>query len=96
MNNSEAYGWRPSVEAVKDLQVGIGRQDYHVVWFDEDGFVMAHTDEERATIDLATCPLHLALVDSDEMDSIVPGIGYYVYFPKRNHFDRLADDLCRG
>jgi hypothetical protein len=87
--SSESYGQRPTIEDVKRLQASLSYPDYHIVWFDEDGFVMAHTDEERATIDLETCSLHLACTDSEEMESVVPGPGYYIYLPAFGKFARL-------
>lgn len=52
---------RPTIEDVKRIQADRGLCE-HVVWVGEDDFVMAHTDEERATIDLTDCPLHIWLM----------------------------------
>lgn len=74
----------PSVDDVKELQAKIGRRDWHVVWLGEQQFVIAHTDEERATIDLETCELHqrLKLADSRPVDQV----GYYLYLPDTSEY----------
>jgi hypothetical protein len=78
----------PSIDDVKALQASIGRRDYHIVWLGDQGFVMAHTDEERATIDLETCELHKRLMDADE--SPVNQVGYYMYLPAHDEFALLT------
>lgn len=70
---------RPTTEDMKAIQAKAGRPGYHFAYFDKDGFVMAHTDEERATIPLDTCGLHCAIRDADEMPVRAPG--YYMYLP---------------
>jgi len=77
----------PSIDDVKALQARIGKRDYHIVWLGEQGFVIAHTDEERATIDLETCPLHQRLMAADEPPVDEPG--YYMYLPAWDKFARL-------
>jgi hypothetical protein len=37
--------------------------DTHIVWLDDTGFVLAHTDVERAEIDLDDCVLHNWLLE---------------------------------
>ena len=94
MADQMAYGGTdknaPSIDDVKALQATIGRRDYHVVWLGEQGFVMAHTDEERATIDLETCELHRRLMAAD--CSPVGKVGYYMYLPAHDEFALLTVD----
>lgn len=74
----------PSIDDVKELQARIGRRDWHIVWLGEQSWVIAHTDQERATIDLEMCPLHERLLNADE--SPVNEVGYYLYLPETDEF----------
>src|SRR5258708_38484332 len=38
---------RPSIEDAKRLQGSLDLRDTHLVWLDESGFTIAHTDHER-------------------------------------------------
>jgi hypothetical protein len=79
---------RPTIEDVRELQSRIGRRDRHVIWFDEDGFVIAHTDEERASLaHLEECELHQRLWHSDWMPVTSPG--HYLHDPEPGTFTRL-------
>jgi Family of unknown function (DUF6085) len=78
---------RPSIEDMKALQRKLKKPDYHFIWFDEEGFVMAHTDEERAAGDLESCPLHQRLQAAREMPVGSPG--YYMHLPAWDKFARL-------
>lgn len=77
----------PSIDDVKALQARIGKRDYHIVWLGGQGFVIAHTDEERTAIDLETCPLHQRLTAAAE--SPADEVGYYMYLPAWDEFARL-------
>lgn len=93
MADQIAYGSdedAPSIEDVRALQALIRKPDYHVVWLGQHGFVMAHTDEERATIDLETCGLHQRLMSADE--SPVDQVGYYMWLPAHGKFALLTVD----
>lgn len=65
----------PSIEDLKALQHRLGMRDHHVVWVGPSRFVVAHTDDERATIDVEECDLHgwLHGLDGPPVES-----GYYV------------------
>ena len=64
----------PSIEDLKRIQRELNLCDVHVVWIGPLHFVIAHTDEERATIDLEDCELHNTLLQFDPGDIIE---GYY-------------------
>jgi hypothetical protein len=49
----------PTIEDLKALQARLDERDIHVCWIGPAGFVIAHTDEERATMPLDECALHL-------------------------------------
>ena len=52
---------RPSIDDVRDLQRSLGLLDTHIIYLDEEGFVIAHTDVERlhkSRTPLEECPLH--------------------------------------
>jgi hypothetical protein len=63
----------PTIEEAKALQARLNLEDVHVVWLDDLGFVIAHTDEERATIDLQDCGLHLWLEENGMPDELEDG-----------------------
>lgn len=65
----------PSIESVVAEQARLKRKDNHLVYLGEDGFTMAHTDEERADIDLEDCPTHLWLEEHGRKLSLDKG--YY-------------------
>lgn len=89
--SSDAYGDCPTIEDVKALQRRAKCTDYHVVWFDEEQFVIAHTDEERASLsDLEDCPLHEKLSLLTEMPVTKPG--YYMWLPSWNTYVRFPVD----
>lgn len=46
-----------SIEAVVDAQRDLGDTDTHLVHIGREGYTIAHTDDERASIDLHDCPL---------------------------------------
>jgi hypothetical protein len=66
----------PTIAELKALQSRLDLKDVHVVFLDSLGFVIAHTDEERETIDLEDCPLHLWLEENGPPDGVDDG--YYV------------------
>lgn len=69
----------PSIEAVKALQKRLNLLEVHIVWLGPSGFVIAHTDEERAQdFDLEDCDLHGWLSESGEPPAVA---GYYVVVP---------------
>jgi hypothetical protein len=78
----------PSIDDVEALQARIGRRDHHVVWLGEYGFVIAHTDEESATIDLETCALHKRLMAAEERPA--EWVGYYIWLPEVGRFDPIS------
>lgn len=81
----------PTIEEAKALQSRLELKDVHVVWLDSLGFVIAHTDEERATIDLYDCPLHLWLAENGspmELDD-----GWYV---ARRHVNDPTSESFRS
>jgi hypothetical protein len=52
----------PTIALAKELQRQMSLNDVHLVWLSEDGFTIAHTDEERLHLDnLEDCLLHQAL-----------------------------------
>lgn len=68
----------PTIDDLKALQRRRNLADVHVCWIGPKGFVIAHTDEERATIDLEECELHRWLTDRAGPPK---PIGYYVVTP---------------
>ncbi len=77
-----------TIDDLKALQHERGIAE-HVVWISPFGFVIAHTDKERATIDLEECPLHLSLLKGQHCAD-----GYYVVTERgdssaRWHFESL-------
>lgn len=67
----------PTIEDLKALQARLGTPD-HVVWLGPSGFVIAHTDAERAAIDLGDCDLHGWL---QGLDAPPEDPGYYIVVP---------------
>lgn len=78
----------PSIEEVKALQLFIKKPDYHVVFFDANGFVIAHTDYERSKVSgdwqLTDCDLHIRLSLAEIMP--VDHEGYYMWLPAYDTF----------
>lgn len=74
----------PTIEDLKALQARLGLRDVHVCWLGETEFVIAHTDEERATIPLEECGLHLWLTD---LAAAPERPGYYQVFPHMADLD---------
>ena len=77
----------PSIDEVKAIQASMGKRDQHIVWLGELSFVIAHTDEERAAIDLETCELHQRLMLADRAP--VEWTGYYAWLPDVGRFEPL-------
>lgn len=73
---------RPSIFELCDIQTALGRRDVHLVYFGYDGFVMAHTDEERTAYDgrwhliPAECSAHI----NAECHVPQEKHGYYYFF----------------
>jgi hypothetical protein len=56
-----------TIEDARRVQSDLGLGHAHVYYVDYDGFVLAHTDAERAVgADLATCPVHRNLCEGTE------------------------------
>lgn len=56
------------IEDAKRVQRDLGLGDVHVFHITEAGFVMAHTDAERASgMDLRTCEVHEILADAGDI-----------------------------
>lgn len=70
----------PSIDDLKALQARFNLCDVHIVWVGESWFVVAHTDEERATISLKDCELHRWLHD---LSGPPEKTGYYVVTPHK-------------
>lgn len=68
----------PTIEDLKALQARLDMRDVHVCWLGDSEFVIAHTDEERATIPLDECDLLLWLMD---LSGAPEPVGYYRVFP---------------
>jgi hypothetical protein len=68
----------PTIERLKTVQAQLGMTDTHLCWLGERTFVLAHTDEERATIDLEDCELHQWLIDCTAAPAVA---GYYSVEP---------------
>ncbi len=66
-----------TIEDAKRVQRDLGLSEVHVVYVDPDeGFVLAHTDAERASgMDLRDCRFHYWLVKIGEDASWVPYVG---------------------
>lgn len=71
---------RPTIQEAKDLQARLDLRETHVIWLGEEGFTMAHTDTERATISLEECDLHCWLVENGLPDE-VSELGWYTAIP---------------
>jgi hypothetical protein len=64
----------PTIQEAKDFQARYNFGKFHLCWFSEEGFTMAHTNEERKFVEDSglsfteyDCPVALYLVDLDEM-----------------------------
>lgn len=74
----------PSIAEVKELQRSLRISD-HLVYLDDEGFTIAHTDFERRTLsDLEECPLHQWLWECEDMP--VAESGYYTAFPQGDEY----------
>lgn len=74
------------IEALKAVQRAFGLRDTHLVHLGEEGFTLAHTDDERASnVPLMACPLHLWL--SAGSGPPVPEPGLYVVPPAVDQWD---------
>lgn len=71
---------RLTIDALKQLQKRCGLTDVHLASLDEEGFTIAHTDHERATINLEDCPIHEWLLGQDPDDPPAPP-GLYEVIP---------------
>lgn len=72
---------RPTIDDVRDLQRSTGLLDVHIIYLDEEGFVIAHTDVERlhkGKTPLEECPLHIKASTWPEMPL---GPGYFTATP---------------
>ena len=72
-----------SIERLCGLQDVLGRRDVHLVWVGDEGFTVAHTDDERANLgraehELAACELHRWLLS---LDGPPESVGLYVAVP---------------
>ena len=72
-----------TIEDAKRVQRDLNLGDRHVVYIDpEDGFVLAHTDAERAEgIDLTKCPFHYWLCVLGKDPSWAPYVGNFPQVP---------------
>lgn len=57
MSRRAGYTLEELIELQREKKLG----DVHLLATDSDGFNLAHTDEERALIDLEDCEIHLYL-----------------------------------
>lgn len=73
--------YAPTIDQLKAFQKRHGIEE-HVVYVGEHHFVMAHTDEERATINLEDCELHRWM---EEREFAPAGPGYAYRVVKRPH-----------
>ncbi len=73
--NSAGYRTQ-QIDKLKAIQRRLNLGGVHLVWLGEHGFAIAHTDEERATIDLHDCELHKRLGRAAP-----EGTGYYIVTP---------------
>lgn len=56
------------IEDAKRVQRDLGLGAVHVFYIEESGFVMAHTDAERASgMDLRDCEVHEILADAGDL-----------------------------
>lgn len=80
-----------TIDDLKEIQAELDMTDVHFVWLDEDGFVIAHTDDERKSgMDLHDCPLHQWL-STEGMPDHEPGV--YVVVPHEP--DTYSEDYGR-
>lgn len=84
---------RPTIQEAKDLQARLELRETHVLWLGEEGFTMAHTDTERATIALEECPLHCWLVEWGLPDEITE-LGWYT--ARRREHDPTSESFRSG
>jgi hypothetical protein len=77
-HKTQGAAMTPTIDDVKALQRRCNLLDVHVCWIGPESFVIAHTDEERATIDLEDCDLHGWLRDESGPPERV---GYYIVTP---------------
>lgn len=68
----------PTIDDLKAMQAQLDLRDIHLCWIGPDTFVIAHTDEERASIPLDECDLHHWLADHSEAPA---DQGYYRVVP---------------
>lgn len=68
----------PTIADLKAIQRRLDLLDEHVVWIGPTWFVIAHTDTERATMDLEDCDLHAWL---HGLDGPPCERGYYTAVP---------------
>jgi hypothetical protein len=67
---------RPSIEDLKQIQKSIKLLESHIVYLDEQGFVIAHTDEERHYAAVMRegleniCELHQSLARAESLERI--------------------------
>lgn len=81
----------PTIEDLKALQARLDLRSMHVCWLGDTTFVIAHTDEERASIPLEDCELHQWLLDQD----VAPmPVGYYRTFPRDSDADSESYGAC--
>lgn len=88
---------RLDIDSLKNVQHFMEKRDVHLVDFDQHGFTIAHTDEERAEAEgggapLDECPLHNALLDSDGYG--VPENG--IYAATRHQPDAVSESYRGG
>lgn len=71
---------KPDIETVKAIQKRNNLGHVHVVWLGKDGFVLAHTDEERATLGMTLehCRVHKYL---SELSGNPRQLGYCIVVP---------------
>jgi len=74
----------PTIEDLKALQARLDMRDVHICWLGDTTFVIAHTDEERASIDLESCELHLWLLG---LSSAPASSGYWQAVPHEADLD---------
>lgn len=79
-----------TIEELKSIQEERGMKDVHLAYLGEGYFTIAHTDEERATIELRSCELHQWLngLGGPPDVEFVPGI--YVATPHQP--DKVSED----
>lgn len=80
----------PTIEDAKVLQKALGLTDRHLVWIGSEGWVIAHTDDERESgEDLEECWLHRAMEAYEEQPPVK--VGYYVVWHLFTPLERLLD-----